>query len=181
MSRIGKMPVKIPGGVTVEEKGRNVKVKGPKGNLELDLRPEIDVAIEGAEVNVTPNGSGSARDARAFHGMTRALINNMVQGVSVGYAKELEIIGIGWNAKAQGKKLVLNIGFCHPVELDVPEGLTAETEKPTSIKVEGADKQSVGQFAAVIRAIRPPEPYKGKGIRYKGEVVRRKVGKSFGS
>jgi large subunit ribosomal protein L6 len=181
MSRIGKLPVTIPTGVEVAEKARTVTVKGPKGTLQIDLRPEIDVTIDGGELRVEPNGSGAARDSRAFHGMTRALINNMVHGVSKGYEKKLEIIGVGWNAKGQGKQLTLNIGFCHPVVLDVPEGLQVETPKPLNIVITGSDKQAVGQFAASIRAIRPPEPYKGKGIRYGGEFVRRKQGKSFGS
>ena len=181
MSRIGKLPINIPGGVDVSQSGRTINVKGPKGALAMDLRPEVEVSIEGAEIKVSPNGAGAARESRAFHGMTRALINNMVEGVSKGYSKSLEIIGVGWNAQAQGKQLTLNIGFCHPVIFDLPEGLTAETPKPTNIVVSGADKQAVGQFAATVRAVRPPEPYKGKGIRYTGEYVRRKQGKSFGS
>lgn len=181
MSRIGKAPVKLPSGVTVEEKSRAVTVKGPKGSLGLTLRPEVDVKVEDGEVLVSVNGSGPAREARAFHGMTRALINNMVQGVTAGFGKTLEIVGVGWNANAQGKQLVLNIGFCHPVNMPVPAGLEIETPNPTTINVSGIDKQVVGQFAASVRAVRPPEPYKGKGIRYQGEYVRRKVGKSFGS
>lgn len=181
MSRIGKLPIEIPGGVEVAQSGRTITVKGPKGTLSLDLRPEIDLAVEAKEVHVNPNGSGAARDARAFHGMTRALVNNMVVGVSKGYEKKLEIVGVGWNAQGQGKKLTLNIGFCHPVEFALPDGIAVETPKPTEIVVTGADKQAVGQFAATVRAVRPPEPYKGKGIRYSGEYVRRKQGKSFGS
>lgn len=181
MSRIGKMPVTLPSGVSVEEKDRQVKVKGPKGSLEIQLRPEIDVKIDGTELTVEPNGSGEARDSRAFHGLTRALIQNMVTGVSTGYTKTLEIIGVGWNAKAAGKKLTLNIGFCHPVDFDLPEGLSVEGPSPTKLIISGIDKQAVGQFAAKVRAVRPPEPYKGKGIRYEGEYVRRKAGKSFGS
>jgi large subunit ribosomal protein L6 len=179
MSRIGKLPVKIPAGVEVAEKARTVTVKGPKGSLQIELRPEIDVSIDGGVLRVEPNGSGGARESRAFHGLTRALINNMVEGVSKGYEKKLEIIGVGWNAKAQGKQITLNIGFCHPVVLDVPEGLQVETPKPLNITITGADKQAVGQLAASIRAIRPPEPYKGKGIRYSDEHVRRLAGKSF--
>ena len=178
MSRIGRLPITVPGGVSVEEKGRKVTVKGPKGTLELTLRPEMDLKLEGQELHVQPNGSGAPREARAFHGLTRALLNNMVQGVTTGYEKALEIQGVGWNAQAQGKNLVLNIGFCHPVNMEVPAGLEAETPKPTSILIRGADKQAVGQFAASVRAKRPPEPYKGKGIRYVGEQVRRKVGKA---
>ena len=181
MSRIGKLPVRLPSGVSVETKSRTVTVKGPKGTLQLELRPEIDVEVDGGVVHVRPNGGGAARESRAFHGMTRALVNNMVQGVATGYSRTLEIVGVGWNAQGQGKQLTINIGFCHPVKLDVPQGLEVETPKPTVIVIRGADKQQVGQFAASIRAIRPPEPYKGKGIRYEGETVRRKQGKSFGS
>ena len=181
MSRIGKSPIPVPGGVSVEQKERRITVKGPKGALEITLRPEIDVTIEASKVEVTKNGAGSARQARAFHGMTRALLNNMVVGVSEGYAKNLEIIGVGWNANAQGQKLTLNIGFCHPVVFDVPSGLQVETPAPTKLTIKGTDKQALGQFAAKVRAVRPPEPYKGKGIRYEGEFVRRKSGKSFGS
>ncbi len=175
------MPIALPSGVSAEEKARRVTVKGPKGSLEIDLRPEIDIEIEGSEVRVNPNGSGSSRDSRAFHGMTRALLNNMVFGVSTGYEKSLEIIGVGWNAQAQGQKLVLNVGFCHSVNMEVPAGLKVETPTNTSITVTGVDKQALGQFCAQVRAVRPPEPYKGKGIRYRGEFVRRKAGKSFGS
>lgn len=175
------MPVALPSGVSVEEKGRRLHVKGPKGSLEIGLRPEIDVEIEGSELVVSPNGVGEGRESSAFHGMTRALIQNMVTGVHEGYSKTLEIVGVGWNAQAQGKKLTLNIGFCHPVLFELPEGLEVEGPNPTTIIVKGIDKQAVGQFAAKVRAVRPPEPYKGKGIRYQGEFVRRKTGKSFGS
>ncbi len=181
MSRIGKMPVAIPSGVEVKQSGRNVTVKGPKGSLALDVRPEIDIEIADNEIRVTPNGSGAPRASGAFHGTMRALLNNMVLGVTEGYAKNLEIIGVGWNAQGAGKKLTLNIGFCHPVDFELPEGLAVETPKPTQIVITGADKHAVGQFAAKVRAVRPPEPYKGKGIRYVGEHVRRKQGKSFGS
>jgi large subunit ribosomal protein L6 len=181
MSRIGKLPIALPKGVEVAEQSRTVTVKGPKGSLRLELRPEIDVSVDAGNVTVSPNGRGAPRDARAFHGMTRALLSNMVVGVSTGYEKKLEIIGVGWNAAAQGKKLTLNIGFCHPVIFDLPEGIAVETPKPLNIIITGSDKQAVGQFAAKVRAVRPPEPYKGKGIRYVGEYVRRKQGKSFGS
>jgi large subunit ribosomal protein L6 len=182
MSRIGKQPIAIKSGVSISQGAdRSVTVKGPKGELSLRLRPEIDLAIEGDEAVVTKNGSGSSQEARAFHGMTRALLANMVEGVTEGFEKSLEIIGVGWNAAAQGDKVVLNIGFCHPVEIPMPKGVTVETPKPTSIVLRGADKQAVGQTAAVIRKVRPPEPYKGKGIRYIDEFVRRKAGKSFGS
>ncbi len=181
MSRIGKQPIEIPAGVTVDAKGQEVTVKGSKGSLSLTVRPEIDVLVEGNQVKVTPNGSGAAREARAFHGMTRALLQNMVTGVSKGFEKKLEIVGVGWNAQAQPKQVVLNIGFCHPVNIPLPEGVSAECPNPTAITISGADRQAVGQVAAKIRAVRPPEPYKGKGIRYQGEYVRRKAGKTFGS
>jgi len=179
MSRIGKLPVSVPGGVTVEEKERRVTVKGPKGTLELGLRPEVHVKLEAGKVLV--ERTGDDRHSRAFHGMTRALLANMVEGVTKGYERKLDIIGVGWNAELQGKNLVLSVGYCNPVKLPIPEGLKVETPKPTSITVSGADKQLVGRFAASVRASRPPEPYKGKGVRYEGEYVRKKQGKSFGS
>ncbi|MCB9914423.1 MAG: 50S ribosomal protein L6 [Planctomycetes bacterium] len=183
MSRIGKSPVTVPSGVTIDvAAGRQVTVKGPGGTLQMPLRPEVKLTVEGKAAVVELSGSGSPRAARAYHGMTRALLNNMVVGVTKGFEKKLEIIGVGWNAAAQGpNKLVLNIGFCHPVAIDMPQGVTVETPKPTQIVLKGADRQSVGHIAAVIRKVRPPEPYKGKGIRYDGEFVRRKAGKSFGS
>ncbi len=181
MSRIGKQPVVIPKGVEVAASETAVTVKGPKGALVLSLRPEIGVQVEGQEVRVQPRNAELTRETRAFYGMTRAMINNMVKGVTQGYEKTLEIVGIGWNAQARGKQLVLSIGFCHPVELAVPEGIQVETPKPTIIIIRGADKQQVGLFAANVRAVRPPEPYKGKGVRYAGEYVKRKQGKSFGS
>ena len=181
MSRIGKAPVAIPGGVEVSVKGRDVHVKGPKGNLSITMRPEVEVAVEGNQACVTVNGSGAARAARAYHGLTRSLVHNMVEGVTKGFEKKLEIVGVGWNAKVQGTKVVLNIGFCHDVPIEMPDGVSAECPNPTQIVITGSDKQKVGQTAAVIRAVRPPEPYKGKGIRYQGEYVKRKAGKSFGS
>ncbi len=183
MSRIGKSPVNVPSGVSIDiGAGRELQVKGPGGTLTLSLRPEVDVKVEGNVATVDTTGTGSARQASAYHGMTRALLNNMVIGVSKGFDKKLEIIVVGWNAAAQGPgKLVLNIGFCHPVNIEMPQGVTVETPKPTQIVLKGADRQAVGHIAAVIRKVRPPEPYKGKGIRYEGEFVRRKAGKSFGS
>jgi large subunit ribosomal protein L6 len=182
MSRIGKQPIPIPGGVEVKaDKSGTVSVKGPLGNLTMTARPEIDVKVEDKQVVCEPNGSGPARAASAYHGMTRALINNMVTGVSKGFEKKLEIVGVGWNAAAQPKQIVLNIGFCHPVNIPLPQGITAECPNPTTIIIKGSDRQVVGQVAAQTRKVRPPEPYKGKGIRYSGEFVRRKTGKSFGS
>jgi large subunit ribosomal protein L6 len=181
MSRIGKAPVPVPAGVTIDIKSSNVAVKGPKGNLNINLRPEVKVKVEGNEAIVELTGAGGAREARAYHGLTRALINNMVVGVTKGFEKKLEVVGVGWNAKAQGKKVVLNIGFCHPVDVNMVEGVTVETPAPNQIILTGPDRQAVGQMAAQIRAVRKPEPYKGKGIRYHDEVVRRKAGKSFGA
>jgi large subunit ribosomal protein L6 len=182
MSRIGKAPINVPGGVEVKVAGADVTVKGPGGTLTMPVRPEVKVEVEGNTAKVDVTGTGSSRHARAFHGMTRALLNNMVLGVTKGWEKKLDIIGVGWNAKAQGPgQLILNIGFCHPVEIAMPQGVTVETPRPTSIIIKGADRQAVGHIAAVIRKVRPPEPYKGKGIRYVGEYVRRKAGKSFGT
>ncbi|MDZ4774989.1 MAG: 50S ribosomal protein L6 [Planctomycetota bacterium] len=182
MSRIGKKPVAIPAGVTVtKDASRQLVVKGPKGELKLGLRPEIDVAVEGGNVQVKMVGEGGARTARAYFGMTRAMIQNMVVGVTKGFEKKLEIQGVGWNAAMQGQKISLNIGYNKPVVIDIPKGLTVLTPDPANVIITGADKQAVGHMAATIRKRRPPEPYKGKGIRYKDEVVRRKAGKSFGS
>jgi large subunit ribosomal protein L6 len=182
MSRIGKQPVVIPSGVTVSKDGeRGVVVKGPKGELRLDLRPEVDVAIDKTNVQVNVVGDPQVRETRAYHGMTRALLNNMVAGVTKGFEKKLEIQGVGWNAAAQGNKVVLNIGYNKPVTVEMPKGVQVGTPNPTSIVITGPDRQAVGHIAAAIRKRRPPEPYKGKGIRYVGEVVRRKAGKSFGS
>jgi large subunit ribosomal protein L6 len=182
MSRIGKQPIQVPSGVTVSQgQDREVTVKGPKGSLSISLRPEIDIEVAGTRVLVKRNEKGSERAGRAYHGMTRALLANMVDGVTKGFQKKLEIQGVGWNAQVQPKKVVLNIGYCHPVDVAIPDGIKVECPNPTSILVSGPDKKDVGQMAANLRAIRPPEPYKGKGIRYDGEYVRRKAGKSFGS
>jgi large subunit ribosomal protein L6 len=181
MSRIGKAPITVPGGVTVDAKGSDVTVKGPKGTLSMSVRPEVAVRLDGSSATVELTGHGPAREARAFHGMTRALLNNMVTGVTEGFVRRLDIVGVGWNASVQGQKIVLNIGFCHPVDIALPQGIAAECPNPTQIVITGADKQAVGQLAAEIRAVRPPEPYKGKGVRYNGEFVRRKSGKSFGA
>lgn len=183
MSRIGKKPVSIPGGVKVTAKagaaGTHVQVDGSQGKLGFEFRSEVAIKVEGSEVVVERNGD--SKFSRAYHGTTRALIANMVEGVSKGFKKDLEIIGVGYQAKVQGKKLVLAMGFCHPVELPIPAGLTVEAPKPTQLNISGPDKQVVGEFAATVRKVRPPEPYKGKGIRYVGEHVARKAGKAFGS
>jgi len=179
MSRIGRKPVAIPNGVSVDIGGGAVKVKGPKGNLEFPLFREVTAAVEEDQVIVTQTGAGSAKEANALMGLVRAHVANMVEGVTSGFTKELEIQGVGWNAKPSGKGIELQIGFCHPVICTPPEGVSVELTSPTELVVTGADKQAVGQFAANVRRVRPPEPYKGKGIRYKDEVVRRKAGKAL--
>jgi large subunit ribosomal protein L6 len=185
MSRLGKKPVPIPAGVTLQagQSGsvRTITAKGPKGELTLGLRPEVEVAVAAAQATVSTNGKGDARAARAFHGMTRALINSMVQGVAKGYEKRLEIVGVGWNAAVQGRQVALSLGYAEPVKFDIPPGVNALCPSATTVVISGADKQAVGQLAARLRKCRPPEPYKGKGVRYQGEQVRRKAGKSFGS
>ena len=176
MSRIGRMPVVIPAGVTVEvAEGNKVTVKGSKGTLERVLPAEMDIKVEDGHVIVTrPN---DLKKMKSLHGLTRTLIHNMVVGVSEGYAKVLEVNGVGYKAAKQGKKLVLNLGYSHPVEMMDPEGLEAVVEG-NKITVKGIDKEKVGQYAAEIREKRAPEPYKGKGIKYADEVLRRKVGKT---
>jgi large subunit ribosomal protein L6 len=176
MSRIGKKPIPIPRGVDVAVDGRTVRVKGPKGELERTFRPEVDIETAEGEVRVTRR-SDAKRD-RAFHGLTRALLANMVTGVSEGFKKQLEIVGVGYRAEKKNKALGLAVGYSHPVEYPEPEGITISTPTPTTIVIEGVDRQKVGQVAAEIRSVRPPEPYKGKGIRYQGEQVRRKAGKA---
>ncbi|WP_293172826.1 50S ribosomal protein L6 [Oceanithermus sp.] len=176
MSRIGKLPIPIPSGVTLEVKPGQVTVKGPKGQLVVDFDPDMEIVIEdGQAVVKRPTDS---RRHRALHGLTRSLVANAVIGVSEGYVKELEIKGIGYRAKMQGDKIELSIGFSHPVTIEAPEGITLEVPEPTKIRVSGIDKQKVGQVAADIRAIRPPDAYHGKGIRYAGEVLRLKPGKA---
>ncbi len=177
MSRIGRMPIAIPAGVTVEIAENNkVTVKGPKGTLERVLAPEMEIKVEGAEIVVSrPN---DLKRMKALHGLTRTLINNMVIGVTAGYQKVLEINGVGYRAAKQGKTLTLSLGYSHPVEMVDPEGIETTVENQTKITVKGIDKEKVGQFAAEIRSKRGPEPYKGKGIKYADEVIRRKVGKT---
>lgn len=178
MSRIGRKPVAIPGGVTVTVAGSSVNVKGAKGELTFGILPEVTVKVDGARVLVERKVSTDEGSAR--QGLTRQVIANMVQGVSAGYAKKLEVIGVGYKAQVQGKKLILNLGFSHPVEFAIPEGIaiTQDEKNKNLLTVQGIDKQLVGQVAADIRTFRLPEPYKGKGIRYSDEVVRRKPGKA---
>lgn len=179
MSRIGKLPIAIPAGVDVTIDGSTVTVKGPKGTLSRTVHSNITVKKDGETIVVTRPDDNKVN--RSLHGLTRSLIANMIQGCNAGYSKELEINGIGYRAQMQGKDLVMNIGFSHPVTMTAPEGIEIEVLSPTSpakIRVSGADKQKVGQFAANIREKRPPEPYKGKGIKYADEVIRRKEGKA---
>ena len=179
MSRVGKQPVVIPAGVEVKVEAGKVRVKGPKGSNEFPVRSDIKVSTDGKQVTV--ERAGEARETRAMHGTMRALIASMVEGVTKGYQKELEVVGVGWNAAVQGRKVVLSVGFCQPVEIMLPEGVNAACPTNTLIVLTGYDKQKVGMTASRIRASRKPEPYKGKGVRYKGEYVRLKAGKSFGS
>jgi large subunit ribosomal protein L6 len=181
MSRIGKQPVTVPGGVKVQLANGTIRVEGPKGKLELAYHPNMRVAFDEGKRVITVERPDDERLNRALHGLTRSLINNMVLGVTTGYEKRLKIEGIGYQARLDKKKLVLTVGFANAVEMTPPEGVTVELPDPTTIIIRGADKQKVGQFAAEVRKVRPPEPYKGKGIRYEGEQVRRKEGKSFAS
>ena len=176
MSRIGIQPINIPDGVKVAIDGSDIKVTGPKGTLELKFREEVQVEMEGAELKVKRRDE--ERESVAFHGLTRSLVANMVTGVSEGFEKKLEIVGVGYRAAIQGSDLNLLLGFSHPVKYTLPEGITATVDKQTILSIKGADKQLVGQVAADIRAFRKPEPYKGKGIRYMDEQVRRKAGKA---
>jgi large subunit ribosomal protein L6 len=179
MSRIGKLPVPIPDGVDVTLSDRTLTATGPKGTLTQELHPDITVTIADGTVVVTR--PDDEREHRALHGLFRSLIANMVVGVSQGYQRRLEIVGVGYRAAARGNDgLTIQVGYSHPVEVDAPEGITFEVPAPTRITINGADKQLVGQVAANIRAIRKPEPYKGKGIRYEGEQIRRKSGKAAG-
>lgn len=177
MSRIGKKPIAIPQGVEVKIEANNVvTVKGPKGQLAKEFSPDITIAME--EGNLEVSRPSDVKEHRSLHGLTRSLIANMVEGVTNGYQKNLELVGVGYRAQLQGTKLVLNMGYSHPVEIQAPTGITFEVPAPTKISVKGIDKQLVGQLAAEIRSVREPEPYLGKGIRYEGENVRRKEGKT---
>ena len=179
MSRIGKLPIVIPSKVSVEvDKNNVVTVKGPKGELTRTFNSNMQFNVEGNEVTVVR--PDDQKTNKMLHGTTRALLNNMVVGVSEGYAKELELVGIGFRAAVKGNKLTMQVGYSHASELDIPEGITVTCGSATDVKVEGIDKQLVGEFAADIRAVRKPEPYKGKGVRYVGEVVRKKAGKAAG-
>jgi len=175
MSRIGKRPVTIPSGVTATIEGKQLAVNGPKGTLTLPLRDEISYAVEGDSIVVKP--ANDTKAARAFWGMQRTLVSNLVTGVTEGYTKVLEITGVGYRAQAQGKNLRLQLGYSHDVNFEVPEGIEIKTPDNTTVEISGIDKQKVGQVAAEIRRWRKPEPYKGKGIKYRGEYIFRKEGK----
>jgi large subunit ribosomal protein L6 len=176
MSRIGRAPVTIPSGVDVTISGRSVTVKGPRGELSMDVVAPIEVAQSDGVITVTrPNDEG---EIRALHGLSRSLIANMVTGVTDGYRKTLEIVGVGYRVQARGKDLEFSLGYSHPVPVTAPDGITLRVESPTRFVVEGIDKQQVGEVAANIRKLRKPDPYKGKGVRYQGEQIRRKVGKA---
>ena len=178
MSRIGQNPINIPAGVNIDLKGTLVKVRGQKGSLEYQVHRDMNISEHDGTVLV--NRNSDAREQRAIHGTTRQMIHNMVVGVSEGFSKELEIIGVGYQAQVEGTRLRLQLGYSHDIYFDMPEGITV-TANRTEVKVEGIDKQLVGAVAAKIRSFRPPEPYKGKGIRYKGEYVRSKQGKTVGA
>jgi large subunit ribosomal protein L6 len=181
MSRIGKQPVSVPANVKCQVAGGKVQVEGPKGKLELEYHSAMKVEYDGTAKHVRVSRPDDERLNRALHGLTRSLIANMVEGVTKGFEKRLKIEGIGYQARMDKKAIVLTVGFANAIKLAPPDGVTVELTDPTSIVVKGADKQKVGQFAAEIRAARKPEPYKGKGVRYEDEVVRRKEGKSFTS
>lgn len=176
MSRIGRKPINIPAGVEVKVDGASVTVKGPKGTLSQSFQPAMHIEVEGSAIHVTrPNDE---KENRALHGLTRSLIHNMVVGVTEGFQKELEVNGVGYRAQKQGTNLVMNLGYSHQVIVPEKDGITIEVPAPNKIIIHGADKQKVGQFAAEVREKRPPEPYKGKGIKYANEVIRRKEGKA---
>jgi large subunit ribosomal protein L6 len=175
MSRIGKKPVAIPSGVTAQIEEGTLNVKGPKGTLSMGLSDLVECKIEGDAISVTP--ANDTKRARSFWGMQRTLVSNLIEGVTEGYTKVLEITGVGYRAQAQGAKIKLQLGFSHDVDVDVPEGLEVKTPDQTTIEISGIDKQKVGQFAAELREWRKPEPYKGKGVKYRGEYIFRKEGK----
>jgi large subunit ribosomal protein L6 len=176
MSRIGKLPVKIPTGVTVTVSDHSVSVKSGKSELTRQLNPDMKVTVSGDAVVIERPSESKLH--RSLHGLTRTLISNMIEGVGKGYEKQLELVGVGYRATRQGEALVLNVGYSHPVRYPVPAGITIDVPEPTRINIKGASKEDVGQVAAEVRKIRPPEPYKGKGILYRGERIRRKAGKT---
>jgi large subunit ribosomal protein L6 len=179
MSRIGKQPVAVPAGVKVGVSGKLVSIEGPLGKLSWSLRPEISAAYDEAKKQVIVSRKDDSRQAKALHGLSRAMIANMVEGVTKGYEKKLEIVGVGYLAAVQKNQLQVRVGYANEVHMPIPVGLTVTCPDQTHVLIKGSDKQLVGQFAAEVRAVRKPEPYKGKGIRYDGEVVRRKAGKAM--
>jgi len=179
MSRIGKLPVSVPKGVDVKYDGGALTVKGPKGELKLDVHPDMKIVVDGAEIRV--ERPSEQQNHRALHGLTRSLVFNMVEGVTKGFTKTLEIVGVGYKAEPKGKGIVLSVGFSHTIDYTATPGVTLACPNPTTIVISGPDKADVGQAAAEIRNFRPPEPYKGKGIRYQGEQIRRKAGKTAGA
>ena len=179
MSRIGRLPVETPKGVEAKIDGQRLTVKGPKGSMDLDVHPDMKVVLDDGVIRV--ERPSDAKNHRALHGLTRSLVQNMVTGVTDGFSKTLEIVGVGYRADAKGKSITLNLGYSHPIEYQPAEGVELACPNQTTVVVSGIDKQKVGQAAAEIRGFRPPEPYKGKGIRYQGEHVRRKAGKTAGS
>jgi large subunit ribosomal protein L6 len=179
MSRIGKAPIKIPAGVTVDIKGQDIKVKGPKGERLRTFRPEIGFKEEDGAIIVFRNSED--RMARGLHGLSRTLLSNMVTGLSTGFTRKLEVIGVGYRAVVEGKNLTMQLGYSHPVIIEIPKDTTVEVGKNNVITVTGVDKQELGDFCSFIRAKRPPEVYKGKGVKYEGEVIRKKAGKAAGS
>lgn len=181
MSRIGKKPIPVPAGVKVQIADASVGVEGPVGRLQWSYPPDLEVQYDDGARVIRVRRPNDERRFRMLHGLTRSLIQNMVVGVTAGFQKRLEIVGVGYQARLQGDRLELSVGYASPVLRQVPEGVTVEVPDPTHVVVRGPDKQKVGQFAAEVRAVRPPEPYKGKGIRYQGEHVRRKAGKAFAS
>ncbi|HQR44019.1 MAG TPA: 50S ribosomal protein L6 [Gemmatales bacterium] len=184
MSRIGRKPVSIPAGVKVAVAGQKVNVEGPKGKLSVEVRPEISVALDEKAKTITlaqrTGTESTERLVKSLHGLSRTLVNNLIEGVTKGYEKKLKVEGIGYQARLDKKKLVLTVGFANALEVPIPDGITVLVPDPTTINITGIDKQMVGHFAASVRALRKPEPYKGKGIRYENEVVRRKEGKTMG-
>ena len=176
MSRIGRQPIPVPSGVKLRQDGQRLAIEGPKGGLAVTLPPALSLQVRDQKLQVERQGDSNT--AKSLHGLYRALIANMVEGVANGFSKELEITGVGYRAQVQGKQVVLHVGLSHAPILPIPTGVTVEVPKPTTIIVRGADKQLVGQFAADIRRVAPPEPYKGKGIKYANEVIRRKAGKA---
>ena len=182
MSRIGRKPVPVPANVKVSIVDRTIEVEGPKGKLSFSHRPEIGLKYDDSQRLLEVSRCDDERLSRSLHGLTRSLVANMVQGVATGYTRKLEIVGVGYQAQIKkANTIALQVGYANQIVLEAPPGVTVTVADPTHITITGADKQAVGQFAAVVRKVRPPEPYKGKGIRYEGEVVRRKSGKAFGS